>query len=386
VTVEGLVQPGWEAVADAFERVVTRDEGAGSAVCVYADGRPVVDLWGGDTGTGRPWGRTTTACVFSATKGVAALCVHLLVQRGLLALDVPVARYWPEFADGGKEGLLVRWLLTHQAGLPMLEPSFTLDEVLAVEPVLRAIEVQRPLWEPGTQHGYHALTYGFLVGELVRRVTGRTLGRFFDEEFARPLTLNAWIGLPARAEVDVAALERASGEPNLLETLIAADPDGPLGQVAKVLTLGGALPLQLVGGGHGDFNDRRVLAAELPAANLVSDARSLARTYAATVSEVDGVRLLDDATAEACVPVQTADTPVFGTPAGAPRTLDFGLGFLSRPLLGESCFGHPGASGALGFADTGRRLAFGFVPRLMRAEDQDARPATLLAAVREVLA
>jgi CubicO group peptidase (beta-lactamase class C family) len=267
----------------------------------------------------------------------------------------------------------------------MLDRHFTLDEALALDPVLRAIEAQRPLWEPGTHHGYHAITYGYLVGELVRRVTGSSLGVFFRDEVVGPLGLQAWLGLAADAEVDLAALEAAPGPPGMLEALLAADPDGPVAQFAKVLTLGGAFPLQLASGGDGDFNDRRVLAAELPAANLVTDARSLARVYAATVSDVDGVRLLNDESAARCVPVQTSATAVFGSPADAPRTLDFGLGFLSRPLLGPGSFGHPGASGALGFADVDHRVGFGYVPRLMRAEAEDTRATSLVEAVRRAL-
>jgi CubicO group peptidase (beta-lactamase class C family) len=373
-------------VADILGTVIAEDGGAGSALCVYVDGKPVLDVWGGDTGTGHPWSPDTATCVFSATKGIAAICVHILVQRGLVDLDVPVSRYWPEFAGGGKESLLVRWLLTHQAGLLLVDPSFTLDDVIAQEPVLRAIEQQRPVWEPGTQHGYHAITFGFLVGELVRRVSERTLGAFFREEVVAPLGLNAWIGLPIEADLDLARLERASDETSLLETLFAADPSGPLAQFAKVITLGGALPLAMASSGIEDFNDRRVLSAELPAANMVTDARSLARVYAATVSEVDGVRLLEDDAAAACVPLQTPTTPVFGSPPDAPRTLDFSLGFLARPLLGDHCFGHPGASGSLGFADVSRRLAFGYVPRLMRAEGEDNRATRLIEAVREVVA
>src|SRR5690349_16179587 len=182
--IEGSAAAGFEGVADAFEQTVTDDGGAGAAVSVYVDGVCVVDLWAGDLGSlpQRRWGRETKACVFSATKGVAALCVHMLLERGLLDLDVPVATYWPEFAGGGKADVKVRWLLTHQVGLPMVDPSFTLDEALAVEPVVRALEAQSPLWQPGTMHGYHAMTYGYLIGEVVRRVTGRTLGTFFHDQ------------------------------------------------------------------------------------------------------------------------------------------------------------------------------------------------------------
>ena len=385
MTVEGFTAPGWSGVAQAFRSTLEHDEGAGAALCVFVDGQPVVDLWGGDVETGgRAWQRDTATCVFSATKGVAALCVHLLVQRGLLDLEEPVATYWPEFAGGGKGDLKVRWVLSHQAGLLGLDDDFTLDDVEELEPVLRALERQAPLWEPGTQHGYHALTFGFLVGELVRRVTGQSLGRFFQEQIVGPLRVNAWIGLPLDATVDVAVLDQVAIEGPDLADLVALDPTGAFAQFARVLTLGGAFPLSMVDA-VGGFNDRRVLAIELPAANLVTDARSLARVYAAAVSDVDGVRLLSDETAASCLPLQTSETPVFGTPADAPRTLDFSLGFLHRPLLGSSSFGHPGASGSLGFADLDRRLGFGYVPRLMRPEGDDLRVPQLLDAVRKAL-
>lgn len=385
MTCEGFTAPGWSVVEEAFGRTVQDDEGAGAALCVYVDGRPVVDLWGGDVDqTGRAWQQRTSACVFSATKGVAALCVHRLVQEDLLDLEAPVADYWPNFASAGKEHLKVRWILSHQAGLLGVDADLTLGDVEAQQPVLRALEQQPPLWPPGTHHGYHAVTFGFLVGELIRRVTGLSLGRYFHEKIAVPLNLRAWIGLPIEDPVDLAVLDTAPVDGPDLADLVASDPTGPFAQFARVLTLSGAFPLTLnapVGG----FNDRRVLAIELPAAGMVTDARSLARVYAAAVSEVDGVRLLSDETAAACSPLQTSQTSVFGSPSDAPRTLDFSLGFLYRPLLGRSSFGHPGASGSLGFADLEHRVGFGYVPRLMRPEGADARVPLLLDAVRQAL-
>jgi CubicO group peptidase (beta-lactamase class C family) len=255
-----------------------------------------------------------------------------------------------------------------------------------VEPVLRSLEAQQPQWAPGTQVGYHGMTYGYLVGELVRRVSGRSLGTFFRDEVATPLGLRAWIGLPEDLPVDVATIERSHAGPGMLEAMLAADPDGSMATFVKGVTLGGALPASLITDGKkGDFNDRRVLAAEIAGVNMVADARALARGYAATVSEVDGFRLLSEASAAACVPLQTTTTPIFGAPPGAPRTLDFGLGFLARPYLSPSSFGHPGASGAVGFADVDARVGFGYIPRLMRPDEEDQRSSALIAAVRSVL-
>ncbi|MEU6179562.1 serine hydrolase domain-containing protein [Streptomyces coeruleorubidus] len=197
-TIHGEVTAGFEPVREAFAANFARHGDIGAAVCVYRDGRPVVDLWGGisDSDTGRLWSRDTLQLVYSATKGATATAAHLLVQRGLLDLDAPVAEYWPEFAANGKADLPVRWLLTHQAGLAALDRPVPLPEALAWEPMVAALAAQRPLWAPGTAHGYHGRTWGWLVGEVIRRVSGRTPGRFFAEEIAAPLGLDFFIGLP----------------------------------------------------------------------------------------------------------------------------------------------------------------------------------------------
>ena len=392
LSVGGSVEPGWEGVADRFRQNFAEGLETGAAVAVYRDGAPVVDLWGGvaDSRTGRRWEKDTVACVFSTTKGITAICAHLLVQRGELDLDAPVSKYWPEFADGGKEDLRVRWLLTHQAGLPFVDQDLTLADLEAVAPVLRALEQQKPLWEPGTAVAYHAVTYGHLVGEVIRRITGKTLGQFIADELVGPLGLNTWLGLPAEASVDLAFLDA-------MPALTLPQPDGDaagFGEAAaellerflRAISLGSALPFALVTGEPGDFNDRRVLAIELGASNLVSDARSLARAYAATVSEVDGVRLLTDETVAECIPTRTADTPAFGVPpelAGNGK-MDFGLGFMAGEKLSPSSFGHPGAGGSLAFADPDSRLGFAYVPNRMVAGAED-RAMALVAAVREAL-
>jgi CubicO group peptidase (beta-lactamase class C family) len=183
----------------------------GAAVTLYVRGRRVVDLYGGlaDTRTGRPWTAHTPAVVFSCTKGILAICAYLLVQQGRLDLDVPVTRYWPGFGRHGKADIPVRWLLTHQAGLPALDRSLTLDEVLAWDPVIAAIEAQTPLWQPGTAHSYHSMTYGWLVGEVIHRVTGQLPGAYFRDTVAGPLGLRTWLGLPAAASRLPASRARA---------------------------------------------------------------------------------------------------------------------------------------------------------------------------------
>jgi CubicO group peptidase (beta-lactamase class C family) len=384
--IHGDVAPGWAGVADAFGRNFDEANELGAAVCVHAGGVPVVDLWGGvaDPGTGEPWNRDTAAVVFSTTKGVVALIAHVLVERGMLDLDAPVASYWPEFAQAGKESILVRWLLTHQCGLPFVDDDLSLDDLLAHEPVVRALERQSPHWTPGSSIAYHAVTFGHLVGEVIRRVTGRTAGEFFADEIAGPLGLRSWLGLRRDASVDLARIERV---PQPLPDVIA-DMAGPSSRFARAITLGSALPFELVTGEPGDFNDRRVLAIELGGSNLVSDARSLAKLYAAAVDDVDGVRLLaPDTVREMCV-VQTRDLPYFRWPEALAhiRPMDFALGFvaLANPL-GPTSFGQGGAGGSLAFGDVDNGIGFAYVMNRMDAVAPDPRATSLVDAVRSCL-
>ena len=332
--------------------------------------------------------------VFSTTKGAAAICAHLLVQRGQLDLDAPVTDYWPEFGAAGKADVPVRMLLNHQVGLPVLDRRLSDDDVLAGTPVADALAAQTPLWEPGTAHGYHALTYGWLVGELVRRVSGRSLGTLFADEVAGPLGLDFWIGLPVQEQARVAPLSAAKPDPSqfdpskidpeiapLLQDLAAAYLD-PQSVTNRALSLSGTFAL---GGGGLSWNDPRVRAAEIPAANGVTNARSLARMYAACVGEIDGVRLLDDASVARATEEQSN---------GRDRTLviptRFGVGFFLpssfSPLLGERSFGHAGAGGSLGFADPDHQVGFGYVMNRMGAGlSNDPRAQGLADALRSCL-
>jgi CubicO group peptidase (beta-lactamase class C family) len=382
MSVEGHVAPGWEPVRDAFQRNFDGANELGAAVAVYQGAECVVDLWGGvaDARSDAAWQRDTVVPVFSTTKGAAAVCAHMLVERGELDLDAPVADYWPDFAAAGKASVPVRWLLTHQVGLPYTDKDLTYDDLRAVEPVIRALEEQAPLWEPGSAVAYHAVTYGHLVGELVRRVTGRTLGTFFADEVARPLGLQAWIGLPEDQALSLAHVERVRFEvPEQLAELM-----GGASSFGRSITLGQALPFELVTGEPGDFNDRRLLAVELGGSSMVCDARSLARLYGATVAEVDGRRLLSDETVRRASVVQTREVPYFGLPEalGQLHLMDFALGFMPAPVVGEgTTFGHGGAGGSLGFGALELGVGFGYVMNRMDAVAPDTRAASLVEAV-----
>ena len=352
--IEGRVEPGYEPVREAFAENF-RDRGdVGAAVCVYRHGRPVVDLWGGRDGE-RAWRSDQVVMVFSSTKGVLATCAHLLAQRGELDLDAPVADYWPEFAARGKGAIPVRWLLCHRAGLAAVEGEFELADVLRWDPVVEALAAQEPNWPPGDGHGYHVRSYGWCVGEVVRRVSGRSPGRYLAEEIAGPLGLDFWIGLPESVEPRCAALLPPRETP-----LLDAIPLSPLG--IRALTGPGKA---FAGGYDQTWNRREVRAAEIPSSNGIGDARSLARLYAATVGEVDGLRLLDPETVRDASAVRAE---------GPDRVLGletrFGSGYALPPMLGESvgprAFGHPGAGGSLGFADPEAGLGFGYAMNQMK--------------------
>src|SRR3954453_16721685 len=206
--IEGEIAPGFEAVREAFENNFKEHGDVGAAVSVYVKGAKVVDLWGGVAGpkAARPWDEGTTALVFSTTKGIPAILAHLLAQRGVIDLDAPVVQYWPEFAAEGKEGTTVRMLLAHRAGLPTLDGRTPPDEAYVWATVTERLARQRPAWEPGTRHGYHAVTYGWLVGEVIRRATGKPIGQVLAEEISGPLGLDTWIGLPEAEQARVSRL------------------------------------------------------------------------------------------------------------------------------------------------------------------------------------
>jgi CubicO group peptidase (beta-lactamase class C family) len=403
--VRGHVEEGWGKVADAFRDNFEGSPGEVGAACsVYVGGRPVVDVWGGlaDAEAARPWDENTIALVASTTKGATAICAHLLVQRGELDVDAPVVRYWPEFRGAGKEQIPVRWLLSHQAGLPVIDSPLTFEDACAWDPVIRALEVQEPLWQPGTEHLYHAHTFGFLVGELVRRITGKSLGTFFADEVAEPLGLRAWIGLPAEEEERVTRITYAPFDVEELTTgLIEAtglDADTVAAWMAALYTPDSAAARAGELGGAfdpaGDYmNGHAYLAAEFPSSNMVADARSLARMYAATVSEVDGVRLLDPATVERMTVVQTDRTRMHGLPPGlevpADRSFYMSLGFWRAcppmPWSGPGSFGHPGSGGSVAFGVPETGVGFAYVPNQWSWNIAEPRAKNLAAAVADCL-
>lgn len=361
--VGGYAAPAFAAVRRAFEANFTHHGETGAALCVVQRGQTVVDLWGGSNAHGRPYTADTLQLVFSATKGVAALCAALLVELGLLDTGRPVAYYWPEFAQAGKAELPVGWVLSHRSGLAALDRRLTTDDVFAGEPVVAALAAQRPLWKPGTAHGYHAVTYGFLVGELVTRVTGMSLSRFFASEVRDPLALDFWIGLPASLESRVAPLVDAP--PASIATRLVLDVARRRRLLLwRALTLDGALQTQSTAA---LFNDRRAHEAELASATGICTARSLAKVYAAALGRTDGIQLLSpDGLRAATRP--RADGWDRCLLIRSRFALGFGLHSRMSPFTGPAAFGHYGISGSFGFADPALDLAVGYVTAQMAAD------------------
>ena len=376
------IQGRWESrfarVRDAFAESFRAGAEIGAAVAVTVDGRSVVDLWAGhaDPARTRPWTRDTIVHLYSATKGMAALCALRLVERGALELDAPAARYWPEFAQRGKQAIPVRWLLSHRAGLPALTQPLPPAAIYDWDAMCAALAAAKPCLEPGTP-AYHPVTFGWLVGELVRRVDGRSLGRFFREEIAEPLGADLHVGLGPAEEKRAADITALEPPPELM----AAFRDVGGGELPLV-ALAFVNPM-----GTGDHNSPAHRRAEIPAINGHGNALALARIYGALAcgGAQGGVRLLSRDGVELARSLQATGTdPLFGLP------LRVGLGYwLTQPdqpgfAFGPNpgAFGHPGAGGCVGFADPAARIGFGYVTnRMGSAIAIDPRPQALIDAL-----
>jgi CubicO group peptidase (beta-lactamase class C family) len=385
VDVHGTVAEGFEPVRDAFVRNFAALGERGAAVAVYRDGQRVVDLWAGtkDVDGTAPWERGTAQVVRSATKGVAAAVLLLLHQRGQLDLDAPVGHYWPEFKAQGKERVLVRHVLNHRAGLPVLDQPLTPEQALDPLRGPEAVAAQAPAWEPGTDHGYHALTYGWLLDELVRRVTGQGTGAWLASQTAGPLGLDLWLGLPEPEAGRVGRVGRVEGpepagglrsRPKRSVTEAYEDPASLTRRAFAAIT-----PFP-------DQNDPAYRAAALPATNAIATADGLARFYATLIGDTAGAaRLFTPETVELARAEESAGPDrvlVVGT--------RFGLGYMlhgsASPFLTPGSFGHPGRGGALGFADPDTGIAFGYVTNGFRKTvTADPRAQGLVRAVRGAL-
>ena len=385
--INGFVDEGYGLVMDAFVANFAERCDVGAGCVAYVEGRPVVDLWGGiaDRRVGRQWTRDTSAVIFSCTKGVLAICVYMLKQEGRLDLDVPIATYWPDFGRNGKEAITLRDAMSHRAGIPCLDADLTRNDVLSWDPVIRGIEAQSPRCQPDDGHIYHAMTYGWLLGEAIRRVTGLMPGRYLREAITDPRGLDTWIGLPENTRSSVAWMEAPLPDEDSEDARAVALVAETNPVVERSLTMGGAFAFP-ADGEFVTFNDAAFQAAEIPGANGISTARSLARLYASCVSEIDGPRLLSDASIEDAMRVCSEGPQLSGMPDDGGR---WGTGFQlasppSQPMLGAGSFGHAGAGGQLGFADVDHRVGFAYLSNQMGGYG-DARARELTVALSSVL-
>ncbi len=364
---DGFVHPDFHSIARLFGRQLRRTTG-GAAVAVYFRGELVVDLWGGLRTADEAWQRDTLAMCFSTTKGAASAALHLLADRGQIDYDTPVAAYWPQFAQGGKEYVTVRHVLTHSAGLHRMRTLVdSAHRMLDWEYMVAALERAEPAYEPGSRHGYHALTYGWLAGELVRRVSGRPIARFVDEELARPLSLDGmYVGCPPEHRSRVAPLApMAAPLGRRLGLQPGAVMGGPVGRIPALLGLP-VNPRRFVNallprGIEDVLWGPEVMDAEIPAANGFFTARSLAKLYAmlAGGGQVSGVRLLSPATVSRIGVVHSRGPDlVLVLPMG--WRLGYHSAFTTRGTV-PGAFGHFGFGGSGGWADPRRDLALAMV-------------------------
>jgi len=377
VAVDGHCDPRFGPLRDAFGANFAERGEIGAAVCVMIDGHVVADLYGGwaDQARGRRWQPDTLVNMFSVGKGLVAACTARLAGQGTLDLDATVAACWPEFAAAGKGAITVRQLLSHQAGLPAVRRRLPPDAMLDWPAMTAALAEQEPWWEPGTAHGYHVNTFGFLVGEMIRRITGTTTGTLLRDEIAGPLGADVHIGLPA-AEHDRVATFAWPGPP-------PAETEPPGLSAAQLMEHNSYCnPGGLSGAGV--INTPRWRAAESPSTNAHGTARGVARVYAALIGQARPA-IVDPAALTEAIAEQ-----VYGQDLVLHRPSRFGLGFQltqpERPIgPGRVTFGHFGAGGSLGFADPESGVAFGYVMNQMGPRWQNPRTRALVDAVYESL-
>lgn len=383
--VQGHCDSRFEAVKTVFELLFATGKELGAALSIWIDGKPVIDLWGGyaDAQQTRPWRSDTLVNVFSNTKAFSATCVHRLVETGRLNLDRPACDYWPEFARAGKAAITLRQILSHQAGLPSISQPLPAEALFDWQVMTEALSQQAPLWPPGTIHGYHARTYGWLLGEIVRRTAGRSLGTFCKEEISGPLGLDFHIGLDPSQFIRVADMQPIPAAPkgtvpNMGHEMV----HNPKGLTARAFT---NPPLHEI---HDAINTPEWRQAEIPSSNGHCTANSLAKFYSALAcgGSLDGYGLLRPETIE-----HVRTEQVRGPDAVLLLETRFGLGFM-LPVpdnnLGpnERAFGHPGMGGSLGFADPEAGVGFGYTLNKSGYHILvDDRPAALINAFYECL-
>lgn len=384
--IAGHVAPEFRPVADAFAQAFAGRPAMGAALAIRYKGELVLSQWGGlaDPRSGATWERDTPTVVFSCTKGLMALLMAQLVEAGRIDYDAPVAKYWPEYAIRGKADTLVRDMLAHRAGLSAPDTDWSFEDILDWDKTVTRLAAQAPLWPPGRHYAYHAITHGWLVGEIARRATGQSVGELFADKVAASLGAAAWIGRPSSAGAPVAHLTVGPSLARHWETELAKPAGAEPDWIVRAMTLGAALPPPLVTD-EGGFNDPRLQAATVPGAGGIATAEALATIWSATVTTTEGVRLLAPETVARATRVVSEGAPFFAAPGPYAR---WGMGFQldseARRYLGSASFGHDGAGGQVAFADPDAELGFAFVTNWMEA-GEDSRATAIVDALRRVL-
>lgn len=373
--VRGSYAPGFDSVVREFEHNFTERNDVGAAFAAVHDGKTVVDIWGGYAAPGKLWEEETLQVVFSGTKGLIASCMLILIERGLIDMDAPVAKYWPEFAQNGKQTVRIRHVVSHGAGLPGITAPLTYADLVDHEKMENLLAAQELARDPDAFHCYHALTIGWLCGAIIRRVDGRSLGEFFAEELGRPLGLDAWIGLPESEEYRVGRIERDPKSP--WDEPPATDPVQKSIWENPPLFPADGLP----------WNSCAWHAAEIPGGGGLATARAMARYYGclARGGEIDGVRILRENTIHAGRNERSRfydpyilETMAFGTV--------FALQTEQRHLGPPSdAFGHGGAGGSIHGAWPSSRTGFSYTMNQMRIDPDDSRSRDLLNALHRIV-
>lgn len=384
--VHGSIDERFLPVRNAFQTAFQGRPQMGAALAVHFKGELVVDLWGGlaDARSSAPWTRATSTVVFSCTKGIMSILVARLVESGRLDYDMPLTDLWPEFGAHGKAGVTIGDSLSHRAGVSAPRRPVDLEEALDWATMTRLIAEQEPLWEPGSGYGYHALTHGWLSGEIIRRVTGRSPGEYLADTLADPLAADLRLGVPADQQAGIAHLEAAESLSESVRAQQAARRPGREDWPGVALTLGQAFPQELVGPDAG-FNRADVRAAEWPGAGAVATARGLSAAWSSVVHDTAATRRLDPTVLKRATEVRSEGAPVFPAPAPWPR---WGAGFQldsgSRRYISADGFGHDGAGGQVAFAEPVLDLSVAFLTNWMEAGD-DPRGREIINVLRDVL-
>jgi len=362
VAVQGDVSPGFESVRDAFASNWQRIE-VGASLTVYHGENKVVDLWGGyqDSDFSRPWENDTLVNIYSTTKGLATIAVAILADQGQLDFEAKVVNYWPEFGAAGKGEVTVAELLSHQAGLCGVTQELSVEDLYDWDKMVSLLAAQKPLWELGTAVGYHAITWGYFPGELVRRITGMTLGEYFREKVATPLKADCYIGLP---DTELGRVSDLIG-PNRARIKPQASETRP--EMSKLHSI--ALENPLVR----PYKDASSIAwrkAEIAAANGQANARGIATAYGpmANGGVWNGIRMISKAGIEAVTKLEVGDQVDLVTGRPMRRSRGFILNTAGIYGPNEKSFGHAGAGGSIGFADPDQHVSFGYAMNQMEPD------------------